>query len=149
MWQWLWFYQILATFINSIDIGVFKDINDFNDTDIPCEGLYRNLPTYALRLNEFYLRVNFGRVDKLQFFASEKTDPRSKVFPLSIGGERAPLVSTSFLSQCCQESYQQFQKLSDMWRRWKRGFSSDQGVTKLVQDLQFIESQTFEDNVVC
>ena len=74
-------YKDLAKHINQIDIGTLHDINEISSFDSSVAGVYRNLAEYALRLAEFYLRVDKERVDKLQFFpTSIRRDADAKVF---------------------------------------------------------------------
>ena len=91
----------LSKHIREIDIGKVKDISEFTKgvhEDEIGEGLYRPLKDYALRLAEYYLKVNKTREDKLREFPNfDKKDPTSTLFLMAIGGNEAPAVGTSYL----------------------------------------------------
>ena len=64
-------YPKLSKHMRDISIGEVNDISDFTKDvheDEIGAGLYRPLKDYALRLAEYYLRVNKTREDKLREF---------------------------------------------------------------------------------
>ena len=96
-------YKKLADYISSIDIGTVVDVEErFGanlDKDDTGPGMYRPFDQYALRLVDFYFRVDQERQDKLLDFKTFKTkDPSSKLFVISIGGDGAPTSGTVFLA---------------------------------------------------
>ena len=95
-------YKVLSDRIRNVDIGTVNDINPLL-TEGLCdnelgEGMFRNLVEFALRLAEFYIKVDEKRKDKLKYFATvdRKNEP-SLMFLLAVGGDEAPVTGTSFL----------------------------------------------------
>ena len=86
-------YKKLAEYINSIDIGVVKDISPelTTDSEETCDGMFRELSQFAVQLAKFYLIVDLQRQDKLfEFKNINKKDTNSVMFLISVGGDEAP-----------------------------------------------------------
>ena len=62
-------YKDLAKVIRDVGIGTLHSVNPTLTQNLPSdeigEGMFRDLRTYAVRLAEFYIKVNDHRVDKL------------------------------------------------------------------------------------
>ena len=113
-------------------------------------GFYRNLQSYLPRLAEFYMRVNHKRNDKLIEFNCEKIDS-SFLFLFSIGGDEAPASGTSFLvsflnagKRVCS-SFDNFLIFGGNVK--ENGVIIQRYVKKLVSDIKYLESSSFNINV--
>ena len=87
--------------IRSTDISRLHKINPSLSYNLPkteiAEGMYRELPEFALRLARFYLIVNKNRHDKLKKFDTfSKKNPESILLLIAIGGDEAPITGTIF-----------------------------------------------------
>ena len=94
-------YKRLSEYINTIDIGVVKNVSPELTADIEvdeiCAGMFRELSDFAVRLAKFYLHVNTQRHDKLHEFENfNRKDPSSVMFLMSLGGDEAPGSGTAF-----------------------------------------------------
>ena len=89
----------LSSYIREIDIGLVEDVQekygDGIDGEEKVDGVCRSLGKYALRLAEFYIKVNENRTDKLLEFKSFlKKNHESLLFVMAIGGDGAPGTGT-------------------------------------------------------
>ena len=147
-------YLKLAKKIRLVDIGELIPIEGTLDGGIQDEergvGFYRNLQSYLPRLAEFYMRVNHKRNDKLIEFNCEKIDS-SFLFLFSIGGDEAPASGTSFLvsflnagKRVCS-SFDNFLIFGGNVK--ENGVIIQRYVKKLVSDIKYLESSSFNMNV--
>ena len=145
-------YVKLAKKIRAIDIGEIIPIEGTLDHGVHEDekgvGVYRNLKTYLPRLAQFYLHVNVERHDKLLNFESDES---SKLFLFSIGGDEAPSSGTSFLvsflnagKRVCS-SFDNFLIFGGNVK--ESSIIIQRYVAKLVLDINYLESETFEIKV--
>ena len=142
-------YPRLAAYIRSINIGTLNDINDFAIGNEYAIGVYRDLKEHALRLAEFYVRVDKEREDKLEFFPNVlKRDPDSKMFIMAIGGDGAPVVGTVFLISFVNvikriaSSAETFLIMGTNEK--EESVFVSRYVKHLADDIRFLEGQVFE-----
>ena len=150
-------YAVLASFINSIDIGKVEDINPRFTTDVGCPempGRYRNARDYIPHLAQFYLKVDSWRKDKLKsfpFYDDMRIDKESLMFIILLGGDGAPICGSSVLVSfmnvgerlpCSKEAHllmgTDAEEDSPVFRHYFK---------MLVSDLKFLESQVFNLDV--
>ena len=145
-------YANLAKKIREIDIGEIIPIQGTLDHGLRDDekgvGVYRNLRTYLPRLAKFYLHVNEERHDKLLVFGEDET---SILFLFSIGGDEAPSSGTAFLvsflnigKRVCS-SFENFLIFGGNVK--ENGEIIKRYVAKLVVDINYLESQTFDIKV--
>ena len=150
-------YAKLADYINSIEIGKVNDVIEDFGTDLDESdkgpGKYRPFDVYALRMVDFYLKVDSDRSDKLMDFPNfKKKDTHSKLFVVSIGGDGAPGSGTVFLASflnvakrvaSSSENFLIFganvAENSKLVRRY---------VLKLFNDIKYLESNVFTTSVI-
>ena len=142
-------YVDLAKKIREIDIGEIIPIQGTLDHELHDDekgvGVYRNLRTYLPRLAKFYLHVNEERHDKLLVFGEDET---CILFLFSIGGDEAPSSGTAFLvsflnigKRVCS-SFENFLIFGGNVK--ENGEIIKRYVAKLVVDINYLESQTFD-----
>ena len=95
-------YADLSKPIRSIDIGRLHNINPSLSYNLPKteigEGIYRELPEFALRLARFYIIINKNRHEKLKKSDTfPKKNPEFVLFLIAIVGDEAPIAGTTFL----------------------------------------------------
>ena len=149
-------YKKLADYISSIDIGTVVDVEErFGanlDKDDTGPGMYRPFDQYALRLVDFYFRVDQERQDKLLDFKTFKTkDPSSKLFVISIGGDGAPISGTVFLASFINVG-KRIASSAENFLIFGANVAEDtklveRYVLNLISDIKFLESKTFTTKV--
>ena len=150
-------YKTLSEMIRSIDIGPIHNIHPTltsgcNESEIECDGMYRNLIDFAPRLAKFYLTVNEKREDKLETFPEHpRKDPDSHLFLMAIGGDEAPGTGTSFLLSFLNvglriaSSFENFLLFGSNAK--ENGFIVRQYVSTLLADIKLLECKIFEVTV--
>ena len=145
---------LMQTFqnIRSIDICRLHNINPSLSYNLPKteigEGMYRELPEFALRLARFYLIVNKNRHDKLKKIDTfPKKNPESILFLIAIGGDEAPITGTTFLisfinvAKRVASSSENFLLFGGNVK--ENGNIVQRYVQKLTSDLTYLGNQTF------
>ena len=149
-------YKKLAEYINSIDIGVVKDVSPELTTDSEeeetCDGMFRELSQFAVRLTKFYLIVDLQRQDKLfEFKNINKKDPNSVMFLISVGGDEAPGSGTAFLLSFLNVA----NRLASSSKNFllfgantkENGAIVRRFILKLLSDIKYLENNVFTVNV--
>ena len=143
----------LSKHIRSIDIGRLHNISPFLSNNLPKteigEGMYKELPEFALRLAGFYIIVNKNRHEKLKKFDTfhSKKNPESVLFLIAIGDDEAPIAGTTFLTSFINaakrvaSSSENFLLFGGNVK--ENGSIDRQYVQKLTSDLSYLGNQTF------
>ena len=146
-------YLKLAKKIRLVDIEELIPIEGTLDGGIQDEerGFYRNSQTYLPRLAGFYIRVNHKRNDKLIEFNCEKINSSSFLFLFSVGGDEAPAPGTSFLVSFLNAGKRVCSSLDNFLSFGgnvkENGVIIQRYVKKLVSDIKYLESSSFNINV--
>ena len=133
-----------------MEIGTLHNVKERygteNDEEV-VDGVCRSLAEYALRLVQFYLKVNQNRRDKLMNVKGEK-DKDAMLFLMAIGGDGAPGSGTAFLISFLNvviriaSSAENFLLFGSNVA--ENSFVSRKYILELVSDIKFLESKTFE-----
>ena len=147
-------YSTLAGYINELDIGTLYDVKERygsdSDEDV-IDGVCRSLAEYALRLVQFYIKVNINRRDKLMNVKG-KQDQNAMLFLMAIGGDGAPGSGTAFLISFLNvviriaSSSENFLLFGSNVA--ENSFVSRKYILELVSDIKFLESKTFQVDAV-
>ena len=149
-------YKILSKMIRDVDIGTVISVIPTLTENLPQEetgeGMFRDLRSYALRLVEFYLKVDKHRVDKLKTFEKfDKKDPSSTLFLMCIGGDEAPLAGTSFLISFLNVG-KRIASSFENYLIFGANVKENSGVVKrylkiLLKDIRYLENSVFSVTV--